>query len=241
MNKIFPILLGYNNNTLYGVENDVILIYNLFYNFYKSIRSLDGSLLWLKPIILINNEVNLNYIKNILKYKLDLLENKFLLSNIIIIIYFSGHSNSKGFLKFSNEYVNSNMCINIIYDVISSYKINTDIFFIIDSCFSKNFINNYNNSNLYINKISYLVSCMENEYSKEIETDYDESLFKYKNIKKNKKFIVGIFTLYLIKLIEARNIKDIYDFKNIIDDKLWKIISIKYKQTAYYEINNISN
>ncbi len=237
MNKIFPILLGYNNNTLYGVENDVILIYNLFYNFYKSIRSLDGSLLWLKPIILINNEVNLNYIKNILKSKLELLENRFLLSNIIIIIYFSGHSNSKGFLKFSNEFVNSNMCINSIYDVISSYKISTEIFFIIDSCFSKNFINNYINSNSYINKISYLVSCMENEYSKEIETDYDESLFKYKNIKKNKKFIIGIFTLYLIKLIEARNIKDIYEFKNIIDDKLWKIISIKYKQTAYYEIN----
>ncbi len=174
MNKIFPILLGYNNNTLYGVENDVILIYNLFYNFYKSIRSLDGSLIWLKPIILVNNEVNLNYIKNILKSKLELLENRFLLSNIIIIIYFSGHSNSKGFLKFSNEFVNSNMCINSIYDVVSTYKINTDIFFIIDSCFSKNFINNYINSNLYINKISYLVSCMENEYSKEIETDYDD-------------------------------------------------------------------
>ncbi len=236
MNKIFPILLGYNNNSLYGVENDVILIYNLFYNFYKSIRNPDGSLVWLKPIILINNEVNLNYIKNILKYKLDLLENRFLLSNIIIIIYFSGHSNSKGFLKFSNEYVNSIMFINNIYEIIDKYKINTELFFIIDSCFSKNFINNYE-SKIYINKISYLVSCMENEYSKEIETDYDESLFKYKNIKKNKKFIIGIFTLYLIKLIEARNIKDIYEFKNIIDDKLWKIISIKYKQTAYYEIN----
>ncbi len=239
MNKIFPILLGYNNNTLYGVENDVILIYNLFYNFYKSIRSSDGSLIWLKPIILINNEVNLNYIKNILKYKLDLLENRFQLSNIIIIIYFSGHSNSKGFLKFSNEYVNSTMCINSIYDVVNNYKINTDIFFIIDSCFSKNFINYYE-SNSIINKISYLVSCMENEYSKEIETDYDISLFKYKNIKKNKKFIVGIFTLYLVKLIEARHIKDIYDFKNIIDDKLWKIISNKYKQTAYYELIRIN-
>lgn len=238
MNKIIPILLGYNNNSLYGVENDVILIYNLFYNFYKSIRNPDDSLIWLKPIILTNNEVNLNYIKNILKYKLDLLENKFLLSNIIIIIYFSGHSNSKGFLKFSNEYVNSMMIINNIYEIIYKYKINSDFFFIIDSCFSKNFItHDLSISFDYINKISYLVSCMENEYSKEIETDYDISLFKYKNIKKNKKIIVGLFTLYLIKIIEARNITDIYSFKNIIEDKLWKVISIKYKQTAYYEMN----
>jgi hypothetical protein len=49
------------------------------------------------------------------------------------------------------------------------------------------------------------------------------------------KIIVGIFTLYFVKLIEAREITDINNFKNIINDKLWKIISNKYNQTIYYE------
>jgi hypothetical protein len=182
--------------------------------------------------------VNLNYIKNIIKHKIELYQKIYSISNITIIIYFSGHSNSKGFLKFSNEYVNSDNIISTINEIVF---INTEIFFIIDSCFSKNFINNSSQFD-YITKISYLVSCMENEYSKEIEATYETSLFKYKNIKKNNKFIIGIFTLYLIKLLEARNIDDIYKFKNIIEDKLWKIISNKYKQTAYYhEINYKSN
>jgi hypothetical protein len=47
--------------------------------------------------------------------------------------------------------------------------------------------------------------------------------------------IVGIFTLYFVKLIEGRNIDNIIDFKNIINDKLWKMISNKYNQTLYYD------
>jgi hypothetical protein len=81
-------------------------------------------------------------------------------------------------------------------------------------------------------------SSMEYEQSKEIETEYDNDLFKYKDIEHNKmnnKIVVGIFTLYLVKLLMIRKINNIFDFKNIINDKLWKMISNNYNQTVYYE------
>jgi hypothetical protein len=218
MNKIIPIILG-NTVDLFGVKNDVNIIYNLFYKFYKI-----NDNIWFKPYILINNFVTINYIINIIL-------NKNKIKNLMILIYFSGHSNSKGNLKFYNDYIDNIKLINSIDKVVN---IGTQVYYIIDSCFSKNFINNnFKCSN--INKIYYLVSCMDNEYSKEIETQYDYNMFKYKTIKKNNKIIVGIFTLYFVKLIEAREITDINNFKNIINDKLWKIISNKYNQTIYYE------
>ncbi len=76
---------------------------------------------------------------------------------------------------------------------------------------------------------------MEYEKSKEIQTTYDKKFFKYKNINECKKFIVGIFSLYFVILINTRRINKIFDFKNIIIDKLWKMISNNYKQTIYYE------
>ena len=222
-NYIFPILLGNNNGSLFGVENDVMLIYNLFYKFYKKIKN--DLYKWKKPIMCINEQVNIFNIKKIInKIQYD---KKI---NLIIIIYFSGHSNSKGYLQFYNEKINAN---NLLENINSVLKQNSYIYFIIDSCFSKNFISNINLHN--ITKKIYFVSCIENEYSKEIEIEYDKNMFKYKNVHKNNKFIVSIFTLYFIKLLEARNINNILDFKNIINDKLWKMISLKYKQTIYYE------
>jgi hypothetical protein len=76
---------------------------------------------------------------------------------------------------------------------------------------------------------------MGNEKSKEIEIEYDISLFKYKDIKPCKKMVVGIFSLYFVKLIMTRKIHNLMDFKNIINDRLWKMISNKYNQTIYYE------
>ena len=118
----------------------------------------------------------------------------------------------------------------------------SQIYFIIDSCYCKNFILNINNNYKYIEKIYFMGSCMEYEQSKEIETEYDITLFKYKDIEYNEmdnkmgnKIVVGIFSLYLVKLVMVRKINDIIDFKNIINDKLWKMISNKYKQTLYYE------
>jgi hypothetical protein len=218
MNNIIPIILGYND-TLYGSENDAIIIYNFFYNYYIKYSSI-----WLEPIILLNNNVK---IENIIKY----LFNYISFNNLIIIIYFSGHSNKTGSLKFYNNFISSELLINKINSIL---KNPIELYFIIDSCFSKNFILNdfYYNK---INKISYLVSCMEYEYSKEIEVNYDANMFIYKNINSNNKIVVGIFTYYFIKLLQARKIYNLYDFKLIVNDKLWNAISKKYKQTIYYD------
>jgi hypothetical protein len=112
------------------------------------------------------------------------------------------------------------------------------IYFIIDSCFSKKFIKDYKFNKIL--KISYIVSCKGSQYSKEIVTEYEPDLFTFQNIIYKPKIIVGIFTLYFVKLITAREITNINNFKNIINDKLLKIISIKYKQTIYFcEFSNI--
>ncbi len=220
-NNIIPILLGNDNNTLFGIKNDILIIYNLFYKLYKNDT---GNYNWYEPNIFINNKVK---IKNII----DLIQEYRHIENLIIIIYFSGHSNTKGFLKFYDEFINAN---NILNSININLHRKTQIYFIIDSCFSKNFIikniNNYKN----IIKISYLVSCLENEYSKEIEIDYDNDLFEYKK-PLSLKLIASIFTFYYTKLLHKRNINNINDFKNIINDKLWKMISTNYKQTIYYE------
>lgn len=217
---IIPILLGNNMDTLFGIKNDLFIIYNLFYKFHLLYPNK-----WNKPFILINKDTSLNNIKNIIINYSNFEE------KIIFIIYFSGHSSSKGFLKFYNENINS----TILLELFNKYLINSfQIYFIIDSCYSKNFIQNitkYKN----IEKIYFIGSCMEYEYSKEIEIDYDDTLFKYKPIKQSKKIIVSIFSLYFTKLLMIRNIYNYQDFKNIINDRLWKMISIKYKQTIYYQ------
>jgi len=226
---IIPVLFGNNMDTLFGVENDVIIIYNLFYKFH-----LESSKTWHKPYIFINKESILSNIKDILinlNYNID--------AKIIFIIYFSGHSNSKGHLKFYNN----NISLSILLNYINTYlKCSSQIYFIIDTCHSKNLTNNLLLDNKYnfIEKIYFMGSCMENEYSKEIETEFDKKLFRHKKINVCKKFIVGIFSLYFVILIKTRKISNLIDFKNIINDKLWKMISNKYKQTIYYEeFNNL--
>ena len=222
---IIPILFGNSMDTLFGIENDVIIIYNLFYKFH-----LKSSKIWHKPYIFINQESILSNIKDILinlNYNID--------EKIIFIIYFSGHSNSKGQLKFYNN----NISLSVLLNYINTYlKCSSHIYFIIDTCHSKNLTNNLIlNINKYnfIEKIYFMGSCMENELSKEIETEFDKKLFRHKKINICKKFIVGIFSLYFVILIKTRKISNIIDFKNIINDKLWKMISNKYKQTIYYE------
>ena len=221
---IIPILFGNNMDTLFGIENDVIIMYNLFYRFH-----LKNSNIWHKPFVFINENTILSNIKEILT-NLNYNEAK-----LIFIIYFSGHSNSKGHLKFYNNNISSSVFLNYINTYL---KKTSQIYFIIDTCYSKNFTNNLilniKNYNL-IEKIYFMGSCMENECSKEIEAEFDKKLFKHKKIKQCKKFIVGIFTLYFVILIKTRKILKLIDFKNIINDKLWKMISNKYMQTIYYE------
>jgi hypothetical protein len=242
-----PILFGNNIDTLFGVKNDVYIIYNLFYKFFLKYPNL-----YHKPYIFLNEKSLLSNIK-------DIIINNNIKAKIIFIIYFSGHSSSKGHLKFYDYNVSANMLLNYINNHLTY---SSQIYFIIDSCYSKNFILNINNNYNYIEKIYFMGSCMEYEQSKEIETEYDIKLFKYKNIEYNEtdnercnkidnemgnkidneidnkmgnKIVVGIFSLYLVKLVMVRKINDIIDFKNIINDKLWKMISNKYKQTLYYE------
>lgn len=209
-------------NTLFGVENDVYIIYNLFYKYY-----IDMPNIWHKPYMFINEKSSLSNINKIIT-KFNNINLK-----IIFIIYFSGHSSSKGYLKFYDENINSYILLNYFNKHLTY---NVQIYFIIDSCYSKNFLLNINYEHYnYIEKIYFMGSCIENEHSKEIETEYDISLFKYKSIKNNNKIVVGIFTLYFVKLLMTRNIINIMEFKNIINDRLWKMISNKYKQTIYYE------
>ncbi len=222
---IIPILFGNNMDTLFGVKNDVYIMYNLFYKYH-----IDTPNKWNKPFIFVNEKSSLSNIKEIITNYNNYIEKK-----IIFIIYFSGHSNLKGYLKFYNN----NISFDILLNYFNQHLTNVvQIYFIIDSCYSKNFIlnvnYNYNDYN-YIEKIYFMGSCMEYERSKEIEIDYDTLLFKYKDIEPCKKIVVGIFTLYFVKLLLARHVNNIMDFKNIINDRLWKMISNKYNQTIYYE------
>ena len=213
---IVPILFGNNMDTLFGIKNDLYIIYNLFYKFY-----LEYPNNWNEPIFFYNENCIFDNIKPFLNIN----------KNNIFLIYFSGHSNSKGYLKFYNENINSQMILNYI-----NKNINTvcRIYFIIDTCYSKSFILNINKNYTFIEKIYFMGSCMDNERSKEIEIKYDKLLFNNLNIELCNKIIVGIFTLYFVKLLLIRKIEVITDFKNIINDKLWKMISIQFNQTIYY-------
>jgi hypothetical protein len=207
--NICPILLGYNNNKLYGTKNDLYIIYNLFYNFYiKNDKN------WFIPKIFYDKELKL---KNIVNYI------KTLNNDTLIIIYFSGESNKKGYLKFYNEKIN-------IIKLLKNINIK-NFYFIIDSCYSKVFFENlkdYNN----INSIRFIGSCMEYEKSKEVSNTYDSKLFTYLDIE-HREHIISIFTLYFCKMIIIKNY-NIDEFKNLVDDGIFKMISNRFQQTIFY-------
>jgi hypothetical protein len=213
--NIYPILLGYNNNKLYGTKNDLYIIYNLFYNFYiKNDKN------WFIPKIFYNEDLKLiniiNYIKN-----LDIKNNS------LIIIYFSGESNKKGYLKFYNEKIN-------IIKLLKKINIkNINFYFIIDSCYSKIFFQNLKENFYYINSIRFIGSCVEYEKSKEVSNTYDPKLFNYLDID-HCDHIISIFTLYFCKIIIIKNY-DIDDFNKLIDDGIFKMISNRFQQTIFYD------
>ena len=220
--NIIPIILGNNcndTNLLYGSVNDAILIYNLFYTFYLKNTT------WKKPYIFLNINVKLQNIINFIK-KCNSQET---INYNIFLIYFSGHSDKNGNLQFHQESVSS----NTILKEINKIFFNTEVFFIIDSCFSSNFIssNIFNN----INKIRYLVSCDKNQKSKEIVINYDDNMFKNMPIENKKpKIVIGIFTFYLYKSLKNRNITDINYWGNIINDNIWFMIEKIHGQKIYY-------
>jgi hypothetical protein len=210
-NKIIPIILGCNED-----NNDIIIIYNLFYNIYKLSSN------WIEPHIYTNNMVTINNLILIMKNYKDFIKP-------IFLIYFTGHSTQSGKLKFHNEDITAIILLKQInININNPYH----IYFIIDSCFSKKFIVNY--IPYKISYITYIVSSMEDETSRTIAMDYDNDVFDKITINKSKYFIISIFTYYFVKLIRIRKY-NIDDFDKIPSDKLWKMIAKKYKQNIYYE------
>jgi hypothetical protein len=218
--NITSIILGNNNDNLFGSVNDAILIYNLFYIFYLNNPN------WNMPNILLDHQVKLINIINSIK-------NINTKNNNIILIYFSGHSNKNGDVQFHDMCLSNNY---ILDEINNNIAVPCDIFFIIDSCFSSNFIGNQEcNSFDKINKIYYLVSCDKKQKSKEIIINYEPDMFKIKPLLENKtKIVIGIFTFYLYKLLKYKNIDDILEWKNIIKYDIWKMIKDNFGQTIYY-------
>lgn len=213
MTKIYSIILGNNNHTLYGAVNDAILIFNLFYTFYLK------DPLWAKPIILLNQDVVIEKILNNIP-NLSLNKN--------LIIYFSGHSCKSGKLKFHNSFISKN---NIINNLLEKFKNNFKLFFIIDSCYSKNF---YNKKSIK-SDVNYILSSSEIQTSKEILLNYDENIYPIKQPKKKSKIIHGIFTFYFYKILNKNKLNDIKKWKNEIEtNNIWKFIEKNYSQTTFY-------
>lgn len=213
MTKIYSIILGNNNHTLYGAVNDAILIFNLFYTFYLK------DPLWAKPIILLNQDVVIDKILNNIP-NISLNKN--------LIIYFSGHSCKSGKLKFHNSFISKN---NIINNLLEKFKNNFKLFFIIDSCYSKNF---YNKKSIK-SDVKYILSSSEIQTSKEILLNYDENIYPIKQPKKKSKIIHGIFTFYFYKILNNKKLNDIEKWKNEIEtNNIWKFIEKNYSQTTFY-------
>lgn len=213
MTKIYSIILGNNNHTLFGAVNDAILIFNLFYTFY-----LENSI-WAKPVILLNQDVIIEKILNNIS-NLSLNDN--------LIIYFSGHSCKSGKLKFHNSFISKN---NIICNLLEKFKNNFKLFFIIDSCYSKNF---YNRKSIKPS-IKYILSSSEIQTSKEILLNYDKNIYPIMEPEKTSKVIHGIFTFYFYKILNNKKLSDIEKWKNEIkNNNIWKFIEKNYSQTTFY-------
>jgi hypothetical protein len=210
--KIKPLILNNlinkNSRELYACENDIKLIYYLFYNFYKK------NTFWEKPkIIDIDNKIINN-------------------DNYYYIIYFSGHSNKNGEIIINDK--------KYTYDYFSHLS---NIYFILDCCYSARFL--YNNIN---KKKIFLLSCNEEQTSKEIYFKYND-LFKKANIDYDKintlkknigmdikyKVSISVFTYYLTLLLLKINNDNIFEWKSIIDNPLWVMVENKYNQTIFYK------
>lgn len=211
--EIYSIILGNNQDELYGSENDAILIYNLFYTFYlkKSI--------WKKPIIYLNKDVNIENIINSIKS---------INNNSIIILYFSGHSCKYGNLQFYNKLYSNT-------DILNYFSDKKNIYFIIDSCYGKKFID-YNVNSM---KLKYIVSTSDIQKSKEIIIDYNNEMFLHKKLLNyNTKIAIGMFTLYFYRILKNKNLYNILEWKTkVLNNKIWDIIDKRYNQKIFYYEN----
>lgn len=204
MNKIKSYIIGDNGNDLFGTHNDARLIYNLFYIFYLNKKNI-----WNTPELYLNNIIS----------KINKSNN--------ILIYFSGHSNKNGEIIINNNKYSSDYFLNLI----NENKINSNVIFIIDTCYGNKFIskNNYE----FIKKIEYFVSYSNNNISKEFLINLNQDDYKYTDIKKYSKIVNGIFTYYFYKILKNKYY-DIYDFKKIKESHIWKFVKKNFNQDIYY-------
>ena len=217
MKKINSIIFGNNDGYLFGSENDAILIYNLFYSFYKK------SKVWEKPYIFLNSNVIMdNIIKLLNKNKL----------NDILIIYFSGHCIDQK-LNFYNKKISKEYFYSLINNNLNN-KIN--LYLILDCCSSSSFItlHNYNN----FNKISLFAACDEKEESSETIMKYNLINYSYRNIKQKNysKVIHGIFTYNFHKILKNKNLINIDEWNIIKNNLIWHQIKKLCGQTFIMKI-----
>jgi hypothetical protein len=202
-------IIGDNNNDLFGCHNDAKLIYNLFYTFYLKNKNI-----WILPKIYLNTifeNIDINY------------------ENSKIIIFFSGHTNKKGNLIINYN----NYSSDYILKLINSKEKKCEVIFIIDSCYSINFISK--NKYKFIFKISYFLSKSINNESKEFLIEYKNNNYKYTSINNNySKIVNGIFTYYFYKILNNKIYNNINLWNNLINDPIWKYIFTKFKQEIYY-------
>lgn len=104
------ILIGDNGNNLYGCHNDVILLYNFFFEYNI-------------PLYFFN-DISFEKIKMNIK------------KNLLIIFYFSGHSINNGNIIINNKLYSSKSILTFL----NNLKSNLNVIFIIDSCYSETFI-----------------------------------------------------------------------------------------------------
>ena len=206
MYKIKSYIIGDNGNDLFGTHNDAKLIYNLFYIFYLNKKNI-----WNTPELYLNNIIS----------KIS--------KNYIILIYFSGHSDKNGNIIINNTCYSVNYFLNIINS--NNYK--CEVIFIIDTCYSKQFILKNKCKYKFIKKIQYFVSQSENNSSKEFLINFNEDDYKYTKINKYSKIVNGIFTYYFYKILKNKNYC-INDFEKIKNSQIWTFVKNNFNQEIFY-------
>jgi len=192
------LIIGFNSTNLFGTYNDINNMYNM-------INILDFK----SKVVLLKDESATfkNIILNI---------NSFSKINCLVF-YFSGNGTNKGELKLFDK----NISIN---DLAKKIKIKINkIIYILDCCFSENFIKE--NKFINIKKIILLSSCSKDQKSKEVLMKIND---EYQ--------VNGIFTYYFCKIVRFKKLYKISQWEKIVESDIWFIIEQKFSQKFTYKI-----
>jgi hypothetical protein len=214
--KILPIIFGINGSGLNGCINDAIIIYNLF----KSFSTLNKNN-WLQPSLFLNEQAQLNNIKETLQ------KNTF----SKIIFFYSGH----GYSRITDGNPVCRLAFSSaknIYQFISNHiNQDIDITFILDCCHSGSFP--ILTDIPKIKKTKVISACTANQSSTESLSEDCHNHFPFKKpiYTKSISYIIGLFTFNFVNIIRKKNISISDDFECILSDPIWKDISFIAKQT----------